>query len=175
MKPILTLFLLLYSNLLWAELKVVTTTPDLAWLVDSIGKKRVSAISLLNGSEDPHFVDAMPSWIAKASRADVFCLVGLELEVGWVPKVLERSANPKIQPGGKGYCEVGKFVKALEVPKGKIDRSMGDVHASGNPHYHLGPEQFKNAAKGVFEVLVTNDPGNAVEYTEKPDTNLKKN
>jgi len=151
---------------LWAKLRVVTTTPDLSWLVENIGGKSVTVESLLDGSEDPHYVDAMPSWIAKVSRADVFCLVGLELEIGWVPKVLERSGNKKVQTGGKGYCETGKFISALEVPKGKIDRSMGDIHPSGNPHYHLGPEQFKNAAKGIFEVLVTNDPDARLTYSK---------
>ena len=164
---------LLISMSLWANIKVVTTTPDLAWLVQNVGGDRVQVESLLDGSEDPHFVDAMPSWIAKASKADVFCLVGMELEVGWAPKIIERSGNQKIQPGGKGYCETGKFVSALEVPKGKINRSMGDVHASGNPHYHLGPEQYKNAAQGIFEILVTNDPAGINTYKSHLEKTLK--
>lgn len=169
MKTIVTLILLIFTAPAWAQLKVVSTTPDLTWLINSIGKERVSVETLLNGTEDPHYADAMPSWIAKASNADIFCMVGMELEVGWVPRVLERSSNARIQTGGKGYCDVGKHIKALEIPAGNVDRSMGDVHGQGNPHYHLGPEQYKNAAKGIFEVLVNNDPKGVDIY----DKNLK--
>jgi len=173
MKYILVLILILVSSTLHAKLKVVTTSPDLSWLVKQVGGDRVKVDSLLDGSEDPHFVDAMPNWIAKASKADVFCLVGLELEVGWAPKILQRSSNKNIQVGNKGYCNVGKFVTALEIPKEKIDRSMGDVHSSGNPHYHLSPEQFKNAAKGVFEILVNNDAKGFSVYKKNLDATIK--
>jgi len=140
-----------------AKLNIIATSPDIAWLIKKVGGEQVKVESLLNGNEDPHYVDAMPHWIAKASKADIFCYVGLELEVGWAPKVIERSANKKIQTGADGHCNIGSFVTALEVPTGKIDRSMGDVHASGNPHYHLGPDSFIMAAKGVYSMLVKND------------------
>ena len=174
MKTVITLILLIFTLPAWAQLKVVSTTPDLTWLIKSIGKDKVSVATLLNGTEDPHYADAMPSWIAKASNADVFCMVGMELEVGWVPRVLERSSNAKIQTGGKGHCDVGKSIKALEVPTGKVDRSMGDVHGSGNPHYHLGPEQYKNAARGIFEVLVNNDPDSIETYSANLKVTLEK-
>ena len=155
MKTILLAFLFSFSS--FAKLSVLTTTPDIAWLVKSIGGERVKVESLLNGTEDPHYVDALPHWIAKASRADMFCQVGLELEVGWVPKVLKRSGNSKIQSGGKGFCDIGKSISALEVPTGKLDRSMGDVHSGGNPHYHLGPDRYIEAANFIFETLINND------------------
>ena len=158
MKKFITLLFIFLSLNAFSKLKVVATTPDLAYAIKKIGGKRVKVFSLLNGNEDPHFVDAMPSWISKVSKANIFCFVGLELEIGWAPKVLTRSGNSKVQSGGKGHCNVGNYIDALEVPKGKIDRSMGDVHAGGNPHYHLGPSQYKKAANGIFEILVNNDP-----------------
>ena len=157
--------LLLFPTLSIAKLKVITSTTDIKWLVEQIGGNKVEVESLLSGFEDPHYVEAMPHFVGKAARADVFCLVGLELEIGWVPKVLSRSGNKKIQPGGKGYCETGRGVRALDVPKGKIDRSGGDVHASGNPHFHLGPEAFLDGGRVVLDVLVGLDPSHAKIYT----------
>jgi zinc/manganese transport system substrate-binding protein len=158
---VFTLFLL--PTLTLAKIKVVTTTPDLAWLVSEIGKDKVEVFSLLKGNEDPHYVDAMPNWISKVSNADVFCFVGMELEIGWAPKVLSKSGNAKVQPGGKGHCNAGSSVKALEVPHGHVDRSMGDVHPGGNPHYHLGPTYFLQAADGIFAVLMEVD-SSSTEY-----------
>ena len=122
------------------------------------GREKVQVVSLLEGNEDPHYVDAMPNWISKVSNADVFCFVGMDLEIGWaLPKVLSKSGNAKVQSGGKGHCNAGASVKALEVPYGKIDRSMGDVHSGGNPHYHLGPTYYLQAADGIFSVLMEVD------------------
>ena len=120
--------------------------------------------SLLEGTEDPHYVDAMPHWIVKAAKADVFCMVGLELETGWVPKVLSRSGNAKIQSGAPGHCDASKKVKALEIPVGKIDRSMGDIHPGGNPHYNLGPSFFSQAAESIVDVLINVDAPGAETY-----------
>jgi len=131
MKLISLFLIFIFSMPVSAKLNIIATSPDIAWLIKKVGGEQVKVESLLNGNEDPHYVDAMPHWIAKASKADIFCYVGLEL--------------------------VGSFVTALEVPTGKIDRSMGDVHASGNPHYHLGPDSFIMAAKGVYSMLVKND------------------
>ena len=160
---ILFLFLLFPSFAL-AKLNVVTSTTDIKWLVEKIGGDRVVVESLLTGFEDPHYIDAMPHFVGKAARADVFCLVGLDLEIGWVPKVLSRSGNKAVQPGGKGYCDVGKGVTALGVPTGKIDRSQGDVHPGGNPHYHLGPDAFFDGGKIVLETLIGLDIAHANIY-----------
>ncbi len=169
MKHILVLIFLSFSFLAQAKIKVVTTTPDLAWLVNQIGTNKVEVISLLNGTEDPHYVDAMPNWISKVSNADVFCFVGMDLEVGWAPKVLSRSGNAKVQPGGKGHCNGGKTVKALDIPKGKIDRSMGDMHGEGNPHYHLGPTFYLQAAESIFSTLIEVDTKNVEFYSANLD------
>lgn len=161
------LITLLLSISAFAKLNIVTTTTDIAWLAKQIGGERVTVSSFLDGTEDPHYVDAMPHWISKASNADIFCQVGLELEVAWVPKVLERSSNAKIQKGGKGFCDLGKSVKALDKPTGKVDRSMGDVHSGGNPHYHLGPSYFLQASQAVLDVLLENDPKGTTYYLKK--------
>ncbi len=140
------------------KVRVVTTTTDIAWLLSELGGNQVQVDSLLNGSEDPHFIDAMPHFISKVSRADIFCQVGLELELGWAPKILKKSGNQSVQPGGAGFCDVGSFIEAIDIPKGKIDRSGGDVHASGNPHFHLSPSKMIQASNGVVKVLTKIDP-----------------
>ena len=146
--PLWPIFLLcLYGPFLEAKtLNVVTTTPDLTWLAGELLKDDGKVTTLLKGQEDAHVVDAVPSYILAAARADVFCFVGMSLEIGWVPKVIEKTANGKIQPGRDGYCDVGKVIDGLEKPGGAIDRSMGDVHPEGNPHYYMGLPQLKKAA-----------------------------
>lgn len=152
------------STLAHGELFVLTTTTDLSWAAKKIGGDRVKVKSLLNGNEDPHYVDAVPSFVALAAKADVFCLVGLDLEVAWVGKVLKKAGNASVQKGGKGYCETGSKVEALERPKGPIDRSMGDVHASGNPHYHLSPKHFIQGASVILATLIAVDPSGKETY-----------
>jgi zinc/manganese transport system substrate-binding protein len=159
----LILYFLLFSSV-YAKLNVITTTPDIAFMVNKIGGTNVKVESLLDGTEDPHYVDAMPHFIAKAANADIFCQIGMSLEAGWSPKLLTKSGNKKIQKGGKGYCELGKTVKAIDIPQGKIDRSMGDVHAEGNPHFHLAPTYFLQGANTVLDILISNDPKNAEFY-----------
>ena len=112
-----TILLLLISSISYAKINVITTTTDLQWLTKQIGGEKVKVESLLNGTEDPHYLDAMPHFISKVANADMFCLVGLDLEVGWAPKILSRSGNKKVQPGGKGYCETGKRSRHLMFPQ----------------------------------------------------------
>ena len=156
-----------------AQVNILTTTTDIAWMAKKIGGEKVTVESLLDGSEDPHYVDAMPHWIAKVSRAQIFCQVGLDLEVAWVPRVLEKSGNKNIQNGEKGFCDLGRKVSALDKIKGRVDRSMGDVHAGGNPHYHLGPKFFLEAAEEIVDKLIEVDAENATYYLNNYDQ-LKK-
>jgi zinc/manganese transport system substrate-binding protein len=121
----------------------------------------VEVDSFLDGTEDPHFVDAVPSFITKAARADVVCSVGLDLEIGWLPRVLAKSGNAKVQRTGAGSCEFGRSVSVLEKPSGPLDRSMGDVHAGGNPHFYLSPSKLAESAGEVLRVLKRTDPANA--------------
>ena len=123
-----------------AKVKVVTTIPDLAWVAAEVGGDHVETKALLRGNENAHFVDAVPEFTRLTADADVVCIAGLDLEVGYMPAVLTRSGNAKIQPGGAGYCEAGKSVQVLEKLTTAVDRSMGDVHPAGNPHFYLSPK-----------------------------------
>lgn len=147
-----------------APVNVVTTTTDLAWAARQIGGPFVSVESLLEGTENPHYVDALPDFIRKVSNAQVVCLIGLDLEVGWMPKVLSRSGNAQVQPGGNGYCDTGKSVKVLDKPTGPINRSMGDVHPDGNPHFTLSPLALADAASVIAQTLSNVDPAHSKEY-----------
>jgi zinc/manganese transport system substrate-binding protein len=155
------IFKLLFTLAFSAPLNVVTTTTDLNWLVQRIGGDKVKTQALLQGTENPHFIDSRPDYIQKVSNADIVCAIGLELEIGWLPKILSKSGNAKVQPGGPGFCEAGNTVEVIEKPTGPIDRSMGDVHPSGNPHFWLSPKHFFMAAKEIKNVLSKNDSANS--------------
>lgn len=120
-------------------LKVVATVPDLGSLAKEIGGDVVEVTTLAKGPEDPHFLEARPSFIRAASEADAIVVVGMELEVGWVPPILLNARNAKIQPGTPGYIDASTAITPLGVPTGPVDRSMGDIHAAGNPHYLTDP------------------------------------
>ena len=155
------------------KINLVTTSPDLAWAARQIGGIHVDVKSLLTGKEDPHYVDALPNYISIVSQADAICIIGMGLEVGWIPKVLSKSGNTDVQPGGKGYCEVGKSVNAIERPTlGQVDRSHGDVHAEGNPHFWLGPKAMTEASSAIVNVLTKLDMPHA-SYYQKNYANLK--
>ncbi len=131
-----------FSNDLFAgtgKLRVLTTTPDLKYIAEFVGGDRVKADSLSRGSQDPHFVEAKPSYMVKARKADIFIRVGMALEAGYESLILDGSRNPGIQVGRRGYLDMSRGITPLEVPKGDIDRSLGDVHPQGNPHYWLDP------------------------------------
>lgn len=151
------------------KIKVVTTLPDLAEVVRTVGGDKVEVDSLLKGSEDSHFLDAVPTYIRLIANSDVVCFMGLDLESGWLPKVLSKSGNAKVQPGGLGYCEMGKAVSVLEKPSGNVDRSMGDVHLYGNPHFNLSPKALSEAAVVVEKTLSETRP----EFSEDFKKGLK--
>lgn len=141
-----------------AKIKAVTTVPDLSWALNQVGGEEIEVASLLSGHEDPHFVDAMPSFIFKSARADLLCFIGLELEVGWLPKVNEKSANQKIMLGQSGHCDTSKAIRALEVHQHATDRSLGDVHSAGNPHYTLSPIRMKEVITYYQQLLSQLNP-----------------
>ena len=114
--------------------KVVTTTEDLAALVREVAGDKVVVDAIAKGYQDPHFVEAKPSFILKLHDADLLVVIGRELEIGWLPPLLTQSRNAKIQVGAAGYLDASTGVRILEVPTGQITRAMGDVHSSGNPH-----------------------------------------
>lgn len=148
----------------FAKTNVVTTIPDLAWLTERLGGDRVTVRPLMKGTENPHYVDAVPDFIRRVADADLVVLVGLDLEVGWLPKVLSRSGNAKVQTGGAGYCDSSRTVTVRERPTGPVDRSMGDIHPQGNSHFWLGPSAMAEAATAVADCLAAVDPEGAARY-----------
>ncbi len=151
------------------KLEVVATLPDLAWVASQVGgdQVRVSALSL--ATQDPHFVDARPNLAVKLARADVLLVAGLELEVGWLPTLLTGSRNARVQTGAEGYIDCSIWVYKLDVPEMPIDRSMGDVHSGGNPHYYLDPRAMKNVVLGVAERFGQLDPAHAADYAARAE------
>src|SRR5262245_18289981 len=127
-------------------LNVVTTTEDLASIAREVGGDRVTVESISRGYQDPHFVEAKPSFILKLQKADVLVTVGKELEIGWLPPLIQQSRNAKVQVGSSGYLDASGQARILDIPQGQITRAMGDVHPQGNPHYWLDPENGKAVA-----------------------------
>ncbi|MGE0812798.1 MAG: metal ABC transporter substrate-binding protein [Vicinamibacterales bacterium] len=135
------------------KLNVVTTTEDLASLVSAIGGDKVTVTGLAKGYQDPHFVDPKPSFILAMSRADLLVVVGRELEIGWLPPLLNSSRNSKVQPGANGYLDASLTVRILDIPAGQITRAMGDYHPLANPHYGLAPGTGRRLAAAIRDRL----------------------
>ena len=147
-----------------ARLNVITTTQDLAVLTMEVGKGRVKVKSLTHGSQDVHFIEPKPSMILAAKRADMLILVGADLEIGWLPVLIKSARNRKISRGSKGYLDASTAVNLIGKPTGIIDRSMGDVHPQGNPHYFLDPMNGLSVARLISERLSEIDPPGAEIY-----------
>lgn len=136
-----------------SKLNVITSVEDLAALTEEVGGDRVNVESIARGYQDPHFVEAKPSFILKLYKADLLVLVGRELEIGWLPPLIQQSRNSKIQVGAQGYLDASLHAQILEIPTGQITRAMGDVHPMGNPHYWLDPENGRIIAKDIAAKL----------------------
>ncbi len=149
------------------KLQIMTATTDLAALAQEIGGDRVEVESVARGYQDPHFVEAKPSFLLKLRHADLLIVVGLELEIGWLPPLIGQSTNPKIQVGAPGYFDASRFAKILEIPTGVVTRAEGDVHPLGNPHYWLDPENGLRIAKGIQNKLSEMRPADAAYFAER--------
>src|SRR5262245_38540886 len=136
-----------------AALNVVATIEDLASLTREVGGDKVSVDAMARGYQDPHFVEAKPSFILKLSAARLLVAVGRELEIGWLPPLIQQSRNAKIQPGAEGYLDASLTTRILEIPTGQITRAMGDVHPAGNPHYWLDPGNGRLIAQAIQKKL----------------------
>jgi zinc/manganese transport system substrate-binding protein len=147
-----------------AALKVVTTVEGLASLAREVGGDRVEVTSLSRGVQDPHFVDANPNLAVKLRQADLLLDVGLDLEIGWLPPLVNQSRNPDIQPGGRRRLTAASAVQVLEVPSGPVDRSMGDLHPAGNPHFMSDPRRVERVAEAIARKLGELDPAGAATY-----------
>jgi zinc/manganese transport system substrate-binding protein len=166
MKPINSFFLccFLIPTLGWAKLNVVATLPDFGSIARTIGADKVNVTVLARGTEDPHFVDARPSFVPVLNRADMLLEGGVELELGWLPPLITAARNPKIATGNPGRVNMSEGIRLLEVPTIPVDRSMGDVHPLGNPHYNMDPANGKIMAAHVAKVFSNLDPANASLY-----------
>ena len=133
------------------KLTVITTTQDLASLAAEVGGDRITADSIAKGYQDPHFVEPKPSFLLNLRKADLLVVVGLQLEIGWLPPLITQSGNSKIQVGNAGYLDVSQFCEILEIPTTQVTRAMGDVHPLGNPHYWLNPENGRRIAKALAD------------------------
>src|SRR5436305_5078511 len=149
------------------KLTVVAATEDLASIAREVGGDRISVEAIARGYQDPHFVEAKPSFILKLQRADVLIAVGRELEIGWLPPLIQQSRNAKIQPGADGYLDASLGVQILEIPTGQITRAMGDVHPLGNPHYWLDPENGKKIAKEISDKFSQLRPNDRAYYEQR--------
>jgi ABC-type Zn uptake system ZnuABC Zn-binding protein ZnuA len=149
------------------KLNVVTATQDLASLATEVGGDRVSVISIARGYQDPHFVEAKPSFLLNLRKADLLVVVGLQLEIGWLPPLITQSGNPRIQPAAPGYFDASQFAEILEIPTSQVSRAMGDVHPLGNPHYWLDPQNGLRVAVGLAQKLSQMDPGDAAYFNQR--------
>src|ERR1043166_6455476 len=150
-----------------SKLNVMTATEDLASLAREVGGDKINVESIARGYQDPHFVEAKPSFILKLQKADLLIVVGRELEIGWLPPLMQQSRNQKIQVGAQGYLDASLEAEILEVPTAQVTRAMGDVHPLGNPHYWLHPENGKRVAKEIADKLDELRPGDKSYFDQR--------
>ncbi len=150
-----------------SKLNVVTATTDLAALAQEVGGDRIDVESIARGYQDPHFVEAKPSFLLKLRRADLLVVIGLQLEIGWLPPLITQSGNPKIQVSAPGYLDASQFAEILEIPTTQVTRAMGDVHPLGNPHYWLDPQNGLRIARGIQQKLAELRPGDAAYFEQR--------
>jgi len=155
--------LLLPPAVAWATLNVFATVPEWGALAEELGGDKVKVYVATNALQDPHHVEAKPSLIARARAADLVVATGAELEIGWLPLVMQQAGNPKIQPGKPGYFEAASLVPMLEKPT-RLDRADGDVHPGGNPHIQTDPRNILRIAGPLATRLAELDPPNAAFY-----------
>ena len=164
MKKYFLILLFAFSLGSFGKINVITTTTNLKSLVELLGGDRVSVSSLCLGAQDPHFLQAKPSFMLKLSRADLLFSVGLELESAWLPLVVRGGRNPKLRPGGSGSLEVGSQIPAIERPTEEVTRADGDIHPSGNPHFMLDPLLAKKVSRSITEKLIETLPKDKVFF-----------
>jgi zinc/manganese transport system substrate-binding protein len=148
-------------------LNVMTTTEDLTAIAREVGGDKIKVESMARGYQDPHFVEAKPSFVLKLNKADLLIAVGRELEIGWLPPLITQARNSKVQPGGAGYLDASQSAHILEIPTGQITRAMGDVHPAGNPHYWLEPGNGRRIAESIQKRLSELDPADAAYFASR--------
>jgi zinc/manganese transport system substrate-binding protein len=149
------------------KLIVVTSTTDMAALAQEVGGDKIEVESIAKGYQDPHFVEAKPSFLLKLHQADLLIHVGLQLEIGWLPPLIAQSGNPRIQVGAQGNLDASQFAEILEIPQGAVTRAEGDVHPLGNPHYWLDPDNGRRIARGIANKLAELDSGDSAFFQQR--------
>ncbi len=175
------LFVLLtaVSAYAFGKLQVVASVPSLASITESVGGDNIKVSTITRGVQDAHYIDAKPSYIGTLSRADLLVYSGMELEIGWLPILIKGARNSKVAVGSEGHLNVSRVLsedEILDKVSGEVDRSMGDVHPLGNPHYLLNPYHGLKAGRLIADKLTELDPDNKQEYEkelEKFETELK--
>jgi len=163
-KVIITTCLLLMSPPLFAErLQVVTTYPYIASIVEQIGGRNVRVHALADGAWDPHTILPKPSFIAHLRRADLLIINGAQLEIGWLPPLMNQANNPKIAVGSRGLLDLSRSVKLIDVPA-SVSRAHGDIHPDGNPHYYLDPANIPPLTEAIIEKLSELDAAGEDDY-----------
>src|SRR5512137_1061925 len=150
-----------------AAVDVVTTTEGLAALAREVGGDRVKVTSLSRGIQDPHYVDPNPSLAVKLRGADLLVDVGLDLEIGWLPPLVTQSRNGNVQPGGPRRLTAATAVQVMDLPSGPVDRSQGDIHPAGNPHFLSDPRRALQVAAAIAARLSELDPAGAPRYQQR--------
>jgi zinc/manganese transport system substrate-binding protein len=158
------------SNEVEAKVNVVATVPDLAALTKAVGGEHVKITTLSLPTQDPHFVDAKPSLVVKLNKADLLVAVGLDLEIGWLPALQTAARNSKISTGGKGFLDCSSFVNVISAPSTETDRSAGDIHPKGNPHYLFDPREAVKCAKAIAGKLAEIDPDHKKDFESNVKT-----
>lgn len=154
----------------FAELKVVATLTDLGRVAEAVGGDDVDVEVLCPGGRDPHYLPAKPSLARKLGKADLLCYNGFELEIGWLPQLIEKARNPRVRPGAPGDLDCSAaVVHPLELPHGPTDRGLGDVHPLGNPHYSLDPRLLADVGRLMAERMAQLDPPSADAYRERSE------
>ena len=160
----LSLIISLIGATAQAKLNVVATLPDFAAISREIGGSKVKVTSIAKGTEDAHFVDARPSFVRVLNQADVLIEGGAELEIGWLPPLVDNARNEKILANAPGRVDLSRYLRLLELPNGPVDRSMGDVHPLGNPHFWLDPADGRIIAAVLGDAFGRLDPAEAAFY-----------
>lgn len=151
------------------KINIVTTTTDIASITREIGGNFVSVDSIAKGGQDPHYIQAKPSYMVKLNRADLLIYQGLQLEIEWLSFLIEGARNPKVRPLQPGHLDLSSVIEPLEIPVGDLDRSMGHVHPQGNPHYNLSPSNAIKMANAIADKLSLLDQENEIVYRKNLD------
>ncbi len=165
MKKIIFIMTLLLSIPAQADLRILACEPEWGALAQEIGGNKVKVHNATTGMQDPHHIEARPSLIAKARRANMLVCTGAELEIGWLPLLLQKSGNAAIQAGKPGHFMATDYVQMLDIPT-KVDRSMGDVHAAGNPHIQTDPRRILQVATALVAKMKQVDSAQAAHYQQ---------